>query len=778
MSILRHLTGLSIVMLTVSPVAFAQEQPPLIVLDPPTSLQGEGEAPEAAQESETPPVAEASPQIQLPSSALPQPDTASAKIAPQIPERDRGAEIVPAEMQPWLVPLTPAKRLPATMQTGASQSEPGILRLTGEVATAELQLELPENTEIPPELMLMLRSSVNILPEVSAFTISINDATPTVLPLTHLNGFEIITVSAAGLQPGSNQIRIDVRQPHRIYCGPEASFSVWTDIDLGRSGVPVEAEKIASSRAGFASALAAHIATGRPLPILVDTNDDRAPLRQLAEMLGQSSGGRALVEFRSFYGLGATSPLSVALIASDRSHAEFREGAAGGLVLQVEHVNGTLPPLDEYLPALPPKASSVPPLIPGRTTSLADLNQQDIVGGTRYFRQEVPFTLPQDWLLLSNQKARLQLQYGFSDALPQGSMLLVKINDKTVQLLPLDREGGKLQEPLDIAFAANLLHGGHNGLVFEMMVPGNPPDAICPPRRADMLVITSDTTLLVPPAPNMSLGGLSEPLSRLGSGGLIVPEGVSDRLVLERSAAELSAGLASDPDTHDPTVHLNLVGVKDSSLLPFEGGQASARDLQEALINSGFVSTAAVPASPVQAAPRYRLTEEDPAPANTLLSPLDSNDLAVADWISEQIGGLKSAAFMGSEESLSAWLEEREGIALLLRPRPQEANDLWLVLGPEVSVPTVLQGLVRLRDSGLAKGEAAILTEDGSWDVWAPVQPPKMHEPLRLSNLRTVLGNYSSWSPLLFTVTFLGLAILSSIPALLFILFTRRRGQL
>ena len=777
MNLLRYLTGVSIVILTASQVALAQEQPPLVVvLETPSSLQGE--APEAAQESETPPVAEASPQIQLPSSALPQPDTAGSKIAPQIPERDRGAEIVPAEMQPWLVPLTPATRLPATMQIGASQSEPGILRLTGEVATAELQLELPENAKIPPELMLTLRSAVNILPEVSAFTISINDATPTVLPLTHLNGFETITVSAAGLQPGRNRVRIDVRQPHRIYCGPEASFSVWTDIDLGRSGVPVEAERVVGSSRGFASALAAHIATGRLLPILADTNDDGAPLRQLAEMLGQNSGGQALVEFRSFYGLRATPPLSVALIASDRSYVEFREGAAGGLVLQVEHVNGILPPLDEYLPALPAQASSVPPLIPETTTSLAELNQQDIVGGTRYFSHEVPFTLPQDWLLLSNQKARLQLRYGFADVLPQGSMLLVKVNDKTVQLLPLDRDGGKLQEPLDIAFAANLLHGGRNGLVFEMMVPGNPPDAICPPRRADMLVITSDTTLLVPPAPNMSLGGLSEPLARLGLGGLMVPEGVSDRAVLERSAAELSAGLASDPDTHDPTVHLNLVGVKDSSLLPFEGGQASARDLQEALINSGFVSTAAGPAAPVQTAPRYRLTEEDPASADAPPPPLDSNGFALGDWISEKIGGLKSAAFMGSEESLSAWLKGRQGIALLLRPRPQEANDLWLVLGPEVSVPTVLQGLVRLRDSGLAKGEAAILTKDGSWDVWTPVQPPEMHEPLRLSNLRAVLGNYASWSPLLFTVTFLGLALLSSIPALLFILFTRRRGQL
>ena len=71
-----------------------------------------------------------------------------------------------------------------------------------------------------------------------------------------------------------------------------------------------------------------------------------------------------------------------------------------------------------------------------------------------------------------------------------------------------------------------------------------------------------------------------------------------------------------------------------------------------------------------------------------------------------------------------------------------------------------------------------MLSAEGTWEIWSPVRLPELREPLRLSNLRAVLGNYASWSPLLFTVTILGLALLSAIPALLFILFTRRRGQL
>ncbi|MCZ0964195.1 cellulose biosynthesis cyclic di-GMP-binding regulatory protein BcsB [Paracoccus benzoatiresistens] len=778
MNVLRCFTCLVAAAVMTSQSVLAQEQPPLIVLDPAPANQVPEQSSTTAVESQPPSLGEAVPQIQLPSATMPSSETADPEASPLIPERDRGDEVRIAERQPWLAPLIPLVRLPDTVQIGASQAEPGILRLTGEVAFVDLQINLPQNAVIPAEMLLTLRSTVNVLPEVSEISITINEAAPVVLPLEHLNAFETVRVATTGLKSGANLVRLNVRQPHRIYCGPEASFGVWTDINLAQSGVPVDADIMAADHAGFALALRALAATGQPLPVLVGENENGAMLQQLVEVLGQISGGQVLVEFRSFYGLEAPSPLSVALIGSDRSHAEFRKGAAGGLVLQVEHADGILPPLDQFLPKLATPLDVVPALTPGATVKLADLGQQDIIGGTHYFRHEVPFDLPSDWLLLSNQKARLQLHYGFADALPAGSILLIKVNNETVRLLPLDRKGGQMQEPLDIVFAANLLHGRRNNLIFEMMVPGDPPDATCPLRRADMLVITSDSTLLVPPAPTMALAGLAEPLSRLGSRGITVPEGVSDRAALEMTAAQLSAGLTSNPETTDPSVRLNLISVNDISVLPLQGGLVAARDLQEALIDIKSASSPPGPAAAVEAAPRYRLTEEDPQPSVPLpLEPV-ANNSAVRDLISGRIDWLESAAFMGSDESLSTWLKTRHGSVLLLRPRRQEPDELWLVLGSQVSVPAVLQSLVRLREGGLAKGEAAILTKDNTWEVWAPVRPPELREPLKLSNLRAVLGNYASWSPLLFTVTFLVLALLSAIPALLFILFTKRRGQL
>lgn len=780
----RLFAGLLAVTLTAFQPALAQDEPPLIRLDTQPAGQSSPPPPQEEEESTSRTAPDAVPQIQLPSPAPAAPETEASQEAPVIPERDQGDGVMAAAAaQQLLLPLTPTSHLTDMVQVGASRPAPGILRLTGEVVSVDLEIRLPENAAIPPELMLTLRSAVNVLPEMASLTISINDAPPVAMPLDHLSGFETVAVPTAGLTSGMNRVRLDLRQPHRIYCGPEASFSVWTEIHLPQSGVPVDASAVATDADGFALALHAQIATGGAVPVLVAEDEDAGTFRQLAEVLNRLSGGSALIEFRSFYSLEPPSPLSIALISSDRSHAELREGAAGGLVLQVEHADGQLPVLDDLLPKLPPRANAVPALPPGDATSLAELNQQDIIGGTRYFRHEVPFALPQDWLLLSNQKARLQLHYGFADALPEGSILLVKANNETIRLLPLDRDGGRLQDPLDIMFSANLLHPGRNTLVFEMMVPGDPPDAICLPRRADMLVVSSDSTLLVPPAPPMVLAGISSSLPDLGSGGIIVPDGVRDPATLERAAAEMAAGLATD--SVDPSVRLNVISVGDISLVPLQHLGVSGRDLQETLVTvTPRPAPDALPASPPPAR-RYQLTEEAPEETDPPGPDAASNHtpdrvgrVGFREWLAGQTDRLKSASFIGSDEGLSTWLETQQGSALLLRPNAEEPNDLWLVLGPQVSTRNAWREIVRLRDSGLANGEAAVLTTNGAWEIWSPVRPPELREPLRLSHLPAVLGNYASWSPLLFTIAILGVALLSTIPALLFILFTRRRGQL
>ncbi|WP_180267223.1 hypothetical protein, partial [Salmonella enterica] len=67
--------------------------------------------------------------------------------------------------------------------------------------------------------------------------VTVNDAAPVnVVALDSFSGFEQVDVPVQGLKSGENRIGISLRQTHRIFCGPDASFGVWTEIDLTRSG--------------------------------------------------------------------------------------------------------------------------------------------------------------------------------------------------------------------------------------------------------------------------------------------------------------------------------------------------------------------------------------------------------------------------------------------------------------------------------------------------------------------------------------------------------------
>jgi len=367
----RCFPGLLAVALGLSMPALAQDEQPLIRLGSEPAAKASPDTLAAGAESAPGADAGAVPQIQLPHPPSTVAETSNASTPPIIPERDRGGDVMPADAQKWFLPPVPTVRLPAGVQMGASLSAAGILRLTGEVAAIDLRLDVPQDVAIPDELMLTLRSTVNVLPDAAAMTVIINDAPPVVLSLDHLTGFETVGIPATGLTAGTNRISIELRQPHRIYCGPEASFSVWTEIHLTQSGVPIDAAVIAADTSGLAMALRTQVAIGRVLPVLVAEDENAAVQRQLAEMLNHATRGQVPVQFRSFYELGPPLPLSIALIASDRSHAELREGAAGGLVLQVEHSSGELPTLDELLPSLSLVPNSVPALAPGVTTSLA-----------------------------------------------------------------------------------------------------------------------------------------------------------------------------------------------------------------------------------------------------------------------------------------------------------------------------------------------------------------------------------------------------------------------
>ena len=729
---------------------------------------------------------------------LPVTSTAPAPAAAAAPAADTG----------WLMPLRPADApVPTSVSVGGSMPEPGHYRLTGEAAGEDFLLEIPDGVPPPRTLALTLRSSINVLPSASHMTVAINGGKPRQVPLDNLGPFAEVTVPAPGLVAGRNRIRIDVVQKHRIFCGPEATFAIWTEIALGQSGAAVAPGSLPLNGQGFMAAMQSQAAQGRPVEILTDGDTGSPQVRNIAAHVVNAMGWLPKIEVRPYYHVGdrIAGRARVAVVKSDQNAVSFRRGSGGAVVMLVEQRDGSTADLTHVLPP-PPPATPLPALAPGRKTPLAQLGAPLIVGNSHYFRRNVRFVLPDDWLLLTAQKAHLNLAYRFADDLPRGALLLVKVNGRTVRRLPLDQHGGGVQPTLSILFRASLLTAGVNDLGFEMVVPGDPADLACAPRSTDMLAILGRSTLQVPPSPKMRRHDMGLALERLGGDGVVVPAGASGDPARNAERALALSALLRPLSEGGAATRLNVIGEDSAGLVPM-GGTGLTRAMLQAVLDPRLRPPA----------PTLAVTTADPAPAPLRLalaqqaatggavSAGSEGDAKEEDETSEGEGGINRAAAwlwrpftadgwvlhqaarlarlrelaFPNTSDLATWIRGRTGKAVLMQLDPSDPDNLWLVVAPQASITDVAARVDSFRrgSSGKAKGQLAILQDDGTWATWSAAWRPQLLEPLRPGNIRAVLGNYAAWSPLLFTVLVLAAALLSAIPALLFVVFTRRRGS-
>ncbi|MDB5658033.1 MAG: putative cellulose synthase [Cypionkella sp.] len=791
-------------------------EPPLIQLQPmaPAATTPAADPSVSAPLGSVAPTADAQ---KVPEEATEPPQIELAPSAPSVSNPENDATPLPGELKAappleaaipvetatdWLLALVPAEQsIPTEVRIGGSLPQPGEFRLTGETATADFVLTLPEGDKVPTELLLSLRSSANVLPDTSYLTVRINGTEAGKVPLDNIGAFAQQRLPTAALSPGVNRITLTATQTHRIFCGPEASFGLWTEVALGRSGVEIDPATLALNSQGFLAAMHSQIARGGSVEILVDDNQDVTLIRDVAGRITDAIGGAPKIEVLPFYSMEMAhdTRARIALIsAAQQPKASFRRGADGAFVLQIEHAGGNLPDLSAILPVRIAEPD-VPTLTPGHVTSLTDLGRVNVLANTHYFRQDVNFLLPEDWLLLASQKAQFTLHYGFSADLAQGALLLIKVNGQTVRLLPLDRKGGTVQPPLDIVFRANRLNPGVNTLTFEMSVPGDPPDLPCTPRSTDMLVVLADSTLDVPPSPKMRQTDMSRSLARLSGADIVIPPEVAKPA---RDTETLIAfGALLRPLVSDTTkARLHIVDLDGVGLVPTGSTGVTRRLLQNAVYPSLGLPTApttspdatlpAAPASSEPAAsaddPGFSLSNADgiATSGQTAAATAPENSWSLGHffstegWLYYALGGVRDLTLPGTI-SLFSWLDGKSGEALLLQLDPDTPDDIWLIAGPNLSMNDLAQQVDSFRrvGRGEAHGQAALLLRDGSWVTWSEKRRPELLEPLTIWNLRTVLGNYASWSPSIFTMVTLVAALLSVIPALLFVLITRRSGS-
>ncbi|MGP3697419.1 cellulose biosynthesis cyclic di-GMP-binding regulatory protein BcsB [Rhodobacter sp. NSM] len=685
------------------------------------------------------------------------------------PEVAQAADSEP--VAPWLVPLRPM----------VETATPGpLFRMQGQHARAEFRLFLPPGG-LDGTLTLAQRSSIDVLPEGSQLVVRLNGEEIGQFTPRQFGALGAITMPLGpSARAGDNLVSIEAQHRHRIYCGADAEFDLWTEFDLTQSGLALPGEAMGTDAASFVAALTAQAATGRPIEIRAPEPPDAPVLSALAQALGRPLPDEALpIALRKPWS-GGDGPAyaRVTLLPSDTDRATIRRGGDGALVLVLEHRAGEAARaalVDEVLAEaeiLP--APSLPMVSPGRVVTVATLGAPDIITNDRYFERNVDFRLPDEWLLLASQKARMGLDYGFAGGLPEGAVLLVKVNGTTVRMLPLDRDAAPVKPRLEMRFPARLLHPGPNRLSFEAIIPGNPPDEPCPSTQGNLLQVLGSTELFVPPSPRMTMADMARDLAWVTPAGVqpATPEGLARTLPFMSAFHDASDGRP---------VQLTVTGLHDLDRVPMAEAGLTPRLLARTLLPSAVSRLVDDRPAAETDTPANALTPLGAAPGESTLPALvESNwfDRARAFMLATlepALHGVRRLVRPGDGD-LVEWLASRKGEAMIIAPGPGE---LWVVLGPEASPARVASALAVAQHSPEGpRGQVAVLGSDGRWSSWSqPGILPRLEEPISLSNVRSVVGNVASARPPMLLGGMLGLAWISAAIAIAFVLRTRGRGD-
>ncbi|MCC5988819.1 MAG: cellulose biosynthesis cyclic di-GMP-binding regulatory protein BcsB [Pararhodobacter sp.] len=688
------------------------------------------------------------------------------------PDRARGTQ---ADMtQAGAEIISPLRPLRATGQPAGSA-----LRFSGEANRLEFMLYLPEPGNVRA-LRLTSRSSINLLPERSQFRVYLNDAHIGTGQFENFVDFAALDlpIDAGALRQGGNLLRIEASQYHRIYCGPDASFALWSEIDLSRSGAVLDSLPEDGGAEGFLMGVAAAAASGAGVEIRGASGLGAQADAWIGEVTGRLSaalGGDPLpFHFSDFWTVaGESEPAArITFLPAEQQRVRFRMSGEGGQVMVVEYRPDEPPQSLPDFPALAASHVQDEQMIDlQRPVAMSELGFRTAEVASRYALVEQRFRLPDDFVLLTNAKAELRLDYIYADGLPRGSMMLVHVNGTNVRLLPLRGEGGRPIEGFPVRFEARLLRAGSNTLSFEVIIPGEPVDLPCATWDGPVLAIGEDSTLDLPYSPSMFLPDMHFAFVNLLPDSLSANELTArafdaDDLITLRGA--LATGARARAASSGARLH--LLALDDLGSVPTGGYGFSRRSIETVLLDGG-ASGLAGDGAQQGASGIQRVGLLDTA------RPRESTAGMSAGWEWVMRAFHQASHFLHPRAGtmLEEWLAEQRGQAIMLQLDPARPNQMWLLRAPGSDVSAIASAIAAARVTGGGpRGQVAVLDHDGNWQSWfAPDRQPVLLEPLSPGNLRHVLGNFVSAMPIRYVAGLFFLALVSAVVALRLVIATR-----
>jgi len=414
-------------------------------------------------------------------------------------------------------------------------------------------------------------------------------------------------------------------------------------------------------------------------------------------------------------------------------------------------------------------ARSLPALIPTtRPVPFSHFGFRPVEVQDRYALIEQRFRLPDDYVVLTNAKAEIRLDYIYASELPPGSMLLVHVNGTNIRLLPLRGEAERLIEQFPVRFEARLLRAGINTLGFEVMIPGDPADMPCPVWDHPVLAIGADSTMTVPYSPSMYLPDMHFAFGALTAQSLR-PQAHAARAFSDDDVVTLRAALAGSTqgESRDLGARLHLLSLDDLAALPLGGYHVSRRAIENVLLGGGLGE---IPVAEGLGGSLLRMTGEGGG----------SRQPAAAfsvgwDWAARAFNTALQWLHPRSGTLLEEWLNQNQGQAILLQLDPMRPEHLWLLRAPGTDITGLASAIVAARTvADGPRGQVSVLDNAGRWTNWiAPDRQPVLLEPVSVGNLRHVLGNLVSATPIRYVAVLFLLALVAALVALRLVISTR-----
>ncbi|MGY6534947.1 MAG: cellulose biosynthesis cyclic di-GMP-binding regulatory protein BcsB [Pararhodobacter sp.] len=650
--------------------------------------------------------------------------------------------------------------------------------LTGEADQRRLTLYLAEPAD--QTLRIRHRSGIDVLPDQSGIDVVVNGTVVDTIRPGNFVGFDTdtVTVPADALLAGVNRIDLRARHFHRIFCSPETTFALWTEIDLANSDARPQTPPVSDAGgAGFAAALAALAARDAPLVVthpdgITESQSMAAVTPVLQQAMQRIGGAPPPIALRSPWDLPPPGPEPTArialVVADEAAQLRFATGGDGATVLvmpvaadgsntlagqaaSMVQGEGTPAPASADLSALPQ-------LTPGTPQPLSALGYGDIAAAGQLQQRHIDFALPANWLVLTSQRARLLLDHAIAADLPEGSQMSIIVNGNFVRLLPLDRRTGAIEPRLPVTFEARYLRPGPNRITFDTVAPSPLPDLPCAPRAGANAEIFATSVIDVPASPAMYRPDLRRALGDLGWDRITLGARAQARLQ-PAELLQLRLALASGARGAG-TADLTIIHPEEIAERQFPADVRRA--IQRALL----------PAV-TGAAPEFVISDTaQPADAAELLwqAPMHTWQ-RFTDWFRQ--------FWQSDDEALLAWLQNRQAVALLMQPDGEAPESLLLVKAPTTALRTVALSLMHAptRLDG-PTGQVALLDGSGQWQVWHARQIPlRLEGQLTMASLRPALGNYASGAPTVFVGVFLSLILLSCLAMLALVILTREKDR-